>query len=166
MLWSVWRTILLNWLCYTEMQGHTWRLRVVILKIYYKLSNKNFVQVLNDLLLLHIQILVTPENQDYICTTFLIRNDIRNNILKLRQQAENYLIQCHTLHAMNDNLLRSITSCNNKFNDLWAPYFDREYICSCSHQERIWEGGRGIASLILSLSTRWMQLIDTASWLL
>ena len=100
------------------MQGYTPKLRVIILKIYYKLNNKHIVEVLNDLLLLHIQILVTPENQAYICTTFLTGKDIRNNILKLRQQTVNHLIQCHTLHAMTDNLLSSITSFNNKFNDL------------------------------------------------
>jgi hypothetical protein len=99
------------------MQEYTPKLTVAILKIYYKRGNKNVVQVLNDLLLLHIQVLVTPENEVYICT-FLTGNDSRNNILKLRQQAEDHLIQSHTLHVTTDNLPRSITSFNNKFNDL------------------------------------------------
>jgi len=58
------------------MQGYTPRLSVVFPKIYYKISNKNVVKVLNDLLLLYIQVSVTPENQAYICTTFLTGNDI------------------------------------------------------------------------------------------
>ena len=131
---------------------------MVILKIYYKLSNKNVVQVLNDLLLSHIQISVTPESQAYMCTTFLTGNDIRNNILKLRQQAENHLIQCQTFQAMTDNLLSSY--------HLFLTSLMTYELHTVMESKFVPVHTRGIASLILSTSTRRMQLINTAFWLL